>query len=344
MRDVRAWLLWAVTMLIVSSRTRNPLYIVLLLLALAIVDSVYTPRTQRGRTPSPFRFLRYTVPIAAAFNAVTVHYGEHVLFRLPEWIPLFGGTVTLEATLYGAINGLALTLIFAAFTILNRVTPVHDLVRLAPKALHESGVALSIALTFMPQTTRSLQRIREAQALRGHRVRGLRDWLPIVVPLLVSGMERSLCLAEAMVARGYGAVADRGQPLRTRLLLALGLMGLLGGWVGWTFWREARAVALAVGVLGVLILVATVWLAGRRVARTRYRARHWTRGDTLMVGGSLIALAVAVLPVPFLPVETLVYSPYPRLIWPEFSPWVAALLLGVLAPAMVAPPDEGGAT
>ena len=35
-------------------------------------------------------------------------------------------------------------------------------------------------------------RIREAQAVRGHRVQGIRDWLPIVVPLLVSGLERAM--------------------------------------------------------------------------------------------------------------------------------------------------------
>lgn len=342
MRDVRAWLLWALATLIVASRARNPLYLVLLLLALAVVDAAYTPREARGLVSSPFRFLRYTVPLAALFNALTVHYGEHILFEIPAWVPLFGGNATLEGLVYGAVNGLALTLIFAAFTLLNRVTAVHDLVRLAPKAFHESGVVLSIALTFMPQTTRSLQRIREAQALRGHRVRGLRDWLPIVVPLLVSGMERSLCLAEAMVARGYGSVADRAQPLRTQLLLALGLVFTLGGWLGWTFYAEARTAALVLGLAGVLILVGTLWLAGRGVRRTRYRVRRWDRGDTVIAVGSLLALAVSLLPLPFLPLETLVYSPYPRLAWPAFNPWVASLLLGLIAPALVADPSWEG--
>ena len=51
-----------------------------------------------------------------------------------------------------------------------------------------------MAITYVPETARHFQRIREAQAIRGHRLRGLRDWRPIVIPLLVGGLERARCV------------------------------------------------------------------------------------------------------------------------------------------------------
>jgi len=208
MLDARGWLLWALVALVAASSTRNPLYVVLLLLIAMIVGGVCAGDRDRRAIMSPLRFAVVAIPLAALFNGLTAHLGDTVLFHLPDWLPLVGGSVTLEALIFGAMNGLTLTTIFSGFTTFNRVTPLRDLVRLTPRAFHEAGVVLSIALTFIPQTTRSLNRIREAQAVRGHRVRGLRDWLPIVVPFLISGLERSMGLAEAMVSRGYGAISD----------------------------------------------------------------------------------------------------------------------------------------
>ncbi|MEE8390744.1 MAG: energy-coupling factor transporter transmembrane component T, partial [Anaerolineae bacterium] len=269
------------------------------------------------------------------FNGLTAHLGETVLFRLPDGLPLVGGPVTLEALAFGATNGLTLATIFAGFVTFNQVTPVRDLVRLAPRAFHEAGVVLSIALTFIPQTTRSLARIREAQAMRGHRVRGLRDWLPIVVPLLVSGLERSMGLAEAMVARGYGAVSDRAQPLRTQGLLALGLFVLLGGWLAFLFLPSWKGAAAGAMIVGAMLIVGVLWLAGRTVSHTTYRAHRWTVRDTLAVLGCALALAVVLLPLPLVDRATLYYAPYPRLTMPAFDPFIGLGLLGLLVPAVV---------
>ena len=336
MLDVRVWLLWALTVLVAASSCRNPLYAVLLLLIVALTDVSFGPHKERRGLPSLFRFAALAVSLAAAFNALTVHFGETILFRLPGWLPLLGGRITVEALVFGLINGLNLTVIFGGFSVFNRVTPVHDLARLAPQAFHEAGVVVSIALTFMPETNRSLNRIREAQAVRGHRVRGLRDWLPIVVPLLVSGLERSMGLAEAMVARGYGAMSDRSHPLRLQLLLAMGLLALLLGWLGWLFFPGWTGPALSVLAAGVCLVVGTVWLAGKDVPRTRYRSRRWRIRDTLVALGSGLTLAAVQLPIPVIGRDTLYYSPYPRLSMPTFHPLMGLLLLGLLVPAAVA--------
>ncbi|MBC7236145.1 MAG: energy-coupling factor transporter transmembrane protein EcfT, partial [Chloroflexi bacterium] len=259
----------------------------------------------------------------------------------PSWLPLVGGVITLEAAIYGLLNGLILTLIFAGFAVFNEVSPAHELVRLVPRAFHETGVVLSIALTFVPQTMRNLQRIREAQAVRGHRLKGLSDWLPIVIPLLVSGLERSMGLAEAMVARGYGAVASRAHPLRLQLLLLLGLLILLAGWLAWTFYRAQRLVAALAMLLGGGLLLVALWLAGRRAPRSRYRTRRWGVADTIVALGCLLTLAAVALPLPFVEAKTLYYSPYPALTMPSFDPRLGLLLLGLLGPVIVSWQENG---
>lgn len=330
MLDARVWLLWALTTLVTASASRNPLYVVILLLIATVVGGACAKGEGRRAPLSPLRFAMISVPLSALFNALTVHFGDTVLFHLPGWLPLMGGAITLEALTFGAVNGLTLTAIFSAFAVFNHVTPVRDLIKLTPRAFHEGGVVLSIALTFIPQTTRSLQRIREAQAVRGHRVRGIRDWLPIVVPLLISGLERAMGLAEAMVARGYGAVSDEEQALPIQGLLALGLLILLGGWVGYLFRPTWRIAAFGVMIVGAGLIGFAIWQTGRGVQHTVYRARRWTVNDTLTAFGCAITLAVALTQR-----GVLYYSPYPRLSLPEFNPFVGMGLLGLLTPAIV---------
>ena len=342
MLDARTWLLWALTALVTASSTRNPLYLVLLLLVTTVVGVVCAPDQGQRVSLSPLRFVAVAVPLSALFNSLTVHIGDTVLIRLPDWLPLLGGPVTLEALIFGATNGLTLAVIFSGFAVSNQVMPVRDLVQLTPRAFHEAGVVLSIALTFIPQTTRSLNRIREAQAVRGHRVRGLRDWLPIVVPLLVSGLERSMGLAEAMVARGYGAVSDQAQPLRTQGLLALGLFSLLGGWLVWLFLPSWKVPALGGMIVGAGLIVGVLWLAGRAVPRTAYRTHRWTVRDTLVVLGCGLTLAAVLLPLPLAGRATLAYVPYPRLTLPPFDPLIGLALLGLLAPAAVVTGGSAG--
>jgi energy-coupling factor transport system permease protein len=342
MLDARVWFVWVLAMLVAASSARNPLYAVLLVLVTTVVGALCAPDEKavgdRRAILSPLRFAAIAVPLSALFNALTVHFGETQLLRLPDWLPLLGGPVTLEAIVFGAQNGLVLTAIFSGFAVFNQVTPVRDLVGLMPRAFHEIGVVISIALTFIPQTIRSLRRIREAQAVRGHRMRGLRDWPPIVVPLLVGGLERSMGLAEAMVARGYGAVSDRAQSLRASGGLVLGLLTLLGGWLTFLFRQNWRGMGVALMIGGGALIVAVVWFTGRAVRNTVYRPRRWTARDTLVVVGCGLALAAVLLP--WAGSDTLYYSPYPQLTLPAFDPLVGLGLLGLLVPAVVGRESE----
>lgn len=334
-RDARAWVLWTAAAAVLVMVARNPLYTVLLLLGVSLVKAVYGEKG-RGLELPLWRIGALVIALSTLFNALFVHVGANVLFRLPGSWPLVGGPVTLEGAAYGASNGLVLLALLAVFLAFNGIVPVRELVRLTPRAFHDLGVVVLVAMTYVPETRRHLQQIQEAQAIRGHRLRGVRDWQPIVIPLLVGGLERAVNLAEAMVARGYGATTDRQQPLWLRAGMIVGLVAALGGWLvavwvspaGWLLLASAAA-----------FLLALAWRSGRRVRRTHYRPRRWRWADT-------VVLLAAVLP--FLGLlaasSPLAFNPYPALRLPPFNPLVGVALATLALPAfavMGKPSDEG---
>jgi energy-coupling factor transport system permease protein len=99
--------------------------------------------------------------------------------------------VTLEALVYGAINGLVLSGFFAGFLVVNLALPARALLRLVPRAFYPLAMIMTISVTYIPATRRQFVQIREAQAVRGYRPTGLRSWLPLLMPLLVGGLERT---------------------------------------------------------------------------------------------------------------------------------------------------------
>jgi len=327
-----AWLAWLAATVTVASLTRNPLYLLVLLSELALVmEAVYFTSQNELVVPiAPGRFALFIIPASALFNGLTSHFGETVLFRLPDIIPLLGGPVTVEALVYGALNGLILATLFAAFTVLNLAVPMRDLIRVIPRAFYPVALVISIAVTFVPTTLRQIQQIREAQAVRGHRMRGLRDWLPLFMPLLVGGLERAFQLAEAMTARGFASETDAvrdpyaqlGSIAALALLLNGGLLHLLWGHPLW------GALLMAMGTGALFWVLRRV---GRRVRHTVYRRSPWTRRDWMVVTGA----GAAALPLVILGEKVRYYTPYPLLTLPRFHPWAGVALLGLIVPALL---------
>ncbi len=328
-----AWVGWLVAALGLLLTTRNPLYLTLILLCIAIVRAALLRSTEGGWQPplSPWRFAALAIPASALFNALSAHFGDTVLVILPRALPLFGGPITLEALAFGALNGVVLTGIFAAFAVLNQALPMRALVRLIPRAFQPVAVVVTVALSFVPATVRHFQQIREAQAVRGHRVRGLRDWLPLFLPLLIGGLERALQLAEAMTARGFASQSE-ALSFRERATIVGALLLLLAGWLLQLGWGIDAGYALM--ALGGGIVAHALWRAGRRVPHSNYRPAPWQARDWLMLGMALLAL-LPVVPLPWAARRTLFYYPYPALTLPAFDPLVAMALLALLAPAFM---------
>ncbi len=332
------WLIWIGTLFAAALSTRNPLY----LLELALVATIVSGHFARLRgKPEPawlLRFAAFVIPASTLFNALTIHIGDTVLFTLPGNIPLFSGPVTLEAAVYGAINGLVLVTTVAIFSVISSGVPARQLVRSTPRAFQSLGITAGIALNFVPQTMRRLSEVREAQAVRGHRVKGLRDWLPLWMPLLMGGLEQAMQLSEAMVARGFGAANSRAASIRTRLLLLAGLALLLAGWL-LQFAGAATIVSTGLMLAGGASVVGGLWWNSRSIRHTTYRPMPFTRLDLICCLLAAGAAVIVLMPVPFIDHSTLAYNPYPALSLPGFDPVLGLLMLAWLAPMLVRSPS-----
>jgi energy-coupling factor transport system permease protein len=280
----------------------------------------------------PFWRISFVILLfSTLFNCLTAHVGRTVILSLPDGWPLIGGPLTAEAAVYGFLNGLRLVTLLSFFLAFNTIVPVSDLTGLIPGALHEIGVVMLIAITYIPETARQFGRIRDAQAIRGHRLKGLKDWQPIVLPLLIGGLERALNLSETMVARGFGSTVYVRIPLRARLLMLAGLMIAMGGALRLLWGAGDGQILLGLGVLAVGI--AYIYLS-RLVRRTRYRPRRWRAADTLLVVGAVLSL-ILFFPA-FRRAASLTFAVYPQLSPPPFYLPAGLVLLGLAIPAIIA--------
>ncbi len=250
MKQPWAWLSWLIAVLVILSITRNPLYLVLILMCVVFVGiSLRQAGMEIIRPFSSWKLAAWIILLATLFNGLTSHYGATVLFTIPGRVPLLSGNVTCEALLYGATNGLVLSGMLASFSVLNLALPVRDLISLIPRAFFPMAVVTSIAVSYLPTTLRQFKLIREAQAVRGHQMRSIRDWLPLLMPLLVGGLEHAMQLAEAMTARGFASTRATSGKYQSipRLAMLMGLLLVASGWI------SQLAGADVVGVVSIVI-------------------------------------------------------------------------------------------
>ena len=163
--------------------------------------------------------------------------GWHVIWSGPT-VPVLGQLdVTREELYNGLFQGLRLTavaLAFAAYALLLD----HDRLVQSARFARRSVLAVALATRLVPTLERDASGLVEALRGRGVEVTGVRGRGRMLVPLLAGSLERSLNLAEAMEARGYG------RPGATRALQAP--------------WGVAERAALAGSVL--IVAIGALWL------------------------------------------------------------------------------------
>jgi energy-coupling factor transport system permease protein len=331
------WVLWLATNLVILSITRNPLYLVLILLSITFVGiTLRQYGSDLLRPISIWKLAVWIILLATIFNALTSHYGSTIFFVLPGNIPLISGKITLEAMVYGAINGLILTGMLASFSVLNQALPVRDLISLIPRAFFPMAVVISIAVTYMPTTVRQFQQIREAQAVRGHQMRSVRDWLPLLMPLLIGGLEHAMQLAEAMTARGFArmqAGVSRRQ-FHSRIAMLIGLFLLVTGWILQLSVKDISSIVFI--AVGTMCIAGGLWYLGKQSPRSTYHVHTWLRQDWITLAIVVVVLCVCIAPVAMINHQTLFYEPYPKLTLPPFDPWIGLALLGLIFPGVLA--------
>ncbi|MFD9462180.1 energy-coupling factor transporter transmembrane component T [Streptomyces sp. NPDC060027] len=344
-----AWWIWALGLGTAASRTTNPL-----LLALLIGVAGYVVATHRTDAPWARSYTAF-VKLAAAVLAIRLAFavllgspipGTHVIVTLPE-LPLphwaqgvrIGGRVTAEGLLFALYDGLKLATLLVCVGAANALANPARLLKSLPGALYEAGVAVVVALTFAPHLIADVQRLRAARRLRGRPDRGLRGLLHVGLPVLEGALERSVALAAAMDARGYGRTAQVPPAVhRTTGALTLGgLIGVCAGTYG-LLTAEGDTYGLPVLLAGLAAALGGLWLGGRRSPRTRYRPDAWGVRAWLVAGSGVAVAALMIVAASYDP-AALRPGVIP-LVAPALPLWPAAAVLLGLLPAFVAPTPQ----
>ena len=337
-----AWWLWALGLATAASRTTNPLLLGLLIAVAGYVVAVRRTNAPWARSYGAFLKLGLLVLAIRLFFAFFLGSpipGTHVLVTLPE-VPLpewaqgvrVGGRVTAEGMVFALYDGLKLATLLICVGAANALANPARLLKSLPGALYEVGVAVVVAMTFAPNLVADVQRLRAARRLRGRPDRGLRGLFQVGLPVLEGALERSVALAAAMDARGYGRTA-RVAPAVRRTTAALTLGGLLGVCAGsyGLLASEGASYGLPVLLGGLVLALAGLALGGRRTVRTRDRPDRWgVRAWLVTASGAAVAAA-------FLTTGADLHPPAVPLTAPELPLAPAAMTLLGLLPAVVAP-------
>jgi energy-coupling factor transport system permease protein len=333
------WVGWVLAVMVVALATTNPFYLAVLLLAVVLV-AIVAPREGTGvvsfRALVTFGLVMFGLSLVIA--TINGSYGDHILFTVPgpsvpEWLGglRLGGPVSAEGLVGAAIRGLAIICILFAFGVFNGAVSPYRVLRSTPAALFQASLVVTIGLTLLPSSVEDLRRVREMRALRGA-PGGLRQLPAMVVPAIVGGLERSLRLAEAMEARGYGASPPL--PARARLAALASAPLLIAAAWAWFYepgWRPAALLLFA----GALLLLAFWWRAANRARRvTRWDREPLPLAERLGLG--LCALvALAVLGQRFAGHGAVAYNPFAGLPLPGFEPLTALAAAALAWPAVV---------
>lgn len=178
-----ALLSWAASAAVAAALTANPSYLA------PIGAAALAVGTSLARDRRPFRAFALAAALAVALRTALASLG-----------PVSRGTLAAAA-----VEGARLAVVLLVVGAFNAASDPSALLRLAPGRWHELALAVSLALSIAPRTVEAAGRVREAQRLRGLPVGGWRALPALALPVLETGMEEAVTLAESMDARGHGA-------------------------------------------------------------------------------------------------------------------------------------------
>jgi energy-coupling factor transport system permease protein len=200
--NARAVAAWSGACIVVVLATSNPAYKAAVLVAAFAVLVVAAGLRRMRRLLLGVAFV---ATVDVLLNFVSAHLGSTVLFALPDGIPALGGPYTLEGLVFGVSSALTIAAALLAAAPFSLVVEPHDVMDALPAALARTGTTLAASLNLVPAITRSFTEVNEAQRMRGWRPRGPASWSEVLVPVVLTGAESSIQLAESMEARGFAS-------------------------------------------------------------------------------------------------------------------------------------------
>jgi len=180
-----AWLTWVTCAAGVTLTTTNPFYLLPVAAAAFVVQAACALAGPARR--AFWIFVRFGV-VAMVTRTALVLFG-----------PVDGGSVAAAL-----LEGLRLAVLLAVFGTFNGVLEPARILRLAPSRFHEPALAATLALSIAPRMIDAVAKVREAQRVRGLTIGRLRSLPALAVPVLETGMEEAVTLAESMDSRGHG--------------------------------------------------------------------------------------------------------------------------------------------
>ena len=331
------WVAWALAAAASLQLAPSPVYVVLVI---GIAWLVVAEHGLDGPYARAFPILVGVAVFFAVFRvvliALTTHGNSDVLFTTPSFtVPeilggfTVGGSTTAPIVLQAGSEGLVVVGIIAVFAAFNAVVSHYELVQTTPRAFYELGLIVVVALAFVPSTIEAIRDVREADRARtGGRVVRRGRLVRQVVPVLERGLEKAVTLAESLDSRGFAHGGTTARERGAGWAGVASLVALGSGFVALVAHEDS--LALVLGGVGFLALLATVQVASRATGRIRYRPRRMTAADRVCIAGSLLApilLAALIITGD----DTLTWTPSP-VAWPAFGVLPALAFVPLLAP------------
>jgi energy-coupling factor transport system permease protein len=322
-----AWLIWVVAVGLTVLTTRNPVYLGIILLSVTFVYLTLPSRTSIALAWSTVLRIGIVIAmISVIFNVLTVHIGDRQFAGLPDDWPIIGGPLTINAAVYGLISGMALLCLLLIAATLSTAVDRSALVRLMPQSLGPIAIAGAAALSMFPQTIAAISQVREAHRARGLTIRSMQDVRRLIVPVMNLGLERAFDLAETMESRAFG---NRQTGLRIPSWISLLTLSLM----------TAGVVLVGIGYpgAGLVGLFAAIFIftlsarahQGKPVAR--YRQSRLSVADLPLVASSMFMIGFTAWEL-VAGSQTLVYSTYPTIAFPDVTPGMLVACLLAMVP------------
>ena len=293
-----AWWLWALGLAIAASRTTDPLLLSLLVAVATVV--VAARASAEGRSSYRF-YLVLAMFVVAVRIIVRIVFGGgatgDVLWSLPE-LPVpdwavglrIGGPVTSGELRAAFADGLRLAAMLVAIGAANALADPRRLLPMLPRALHDIGTAVVVAVSLVPQVVASAARVHRAQRLRRGRVGRRGRLVRRVMPIVDDALVRSVRLGTAMEVRGFGRDVGAAPPAAFWLLsggvagTGIGLYGVLDG-------SAPRLMGPPIFVAGLALVAIGIRVAGHHRRVTVYRRNRWAAPEWLIVASGVVAAA-----------------------------------------------------
>lgn len=190
---------------------------VLAMFVVAILFTEFLPLLVLFFLPMPFVFAagvqrEWLRSLRGALFLATIIFVFNFVFNY--FYHTYTGAALLEYSVSMSLRFMVLVESFSVFFL----TTSPDHLSLALEQSHvpyEFTFAFTTAVRFVPvlaeeaQTIMDAQKARGLELERGNFLKRVRNYIPILIPLIVSAIRRSLELAEAMESRAWGASSKR---------------------------------------------------------------------------------------------------------------------------------------